>query len=59
VRLSAAPFSATPPAPPPAAAEPDPVRRAVVAHAVNGVGDALVREALRELGHALATRRPR
>jgi len=59
VRLSAAPFSATPPAPPPAAAEPDPVRRAVVAHAVNGVGDTRVREALRELGHALATRRPR
>jgi hypothetical protein len=32
------------------------VRRALVAHAVNGVDDAGLREALRALGHAIATK---
>jgi len=56
VRLAAMPFtpgSAKPAEPP---REPDPVRRALVAHAVNGVDDPALREALRELGHAIATK---
>jgi len=37
--------------------QPDPVQRALVAHTVNGVSDPELREALRALGHALATKR--
>lgn len=58
VRLSPMPFSVGSAEKPKPLPEPDPVRRALVARAVNGVGDAKLREALRDLGHAIATRRP-
>ena len=37
--------------------EPDPIRKALVARAVNAVEDPKLREALRDLGHAIATKR--
>lgn len=57
VRLAPMPFEPAAPPPPLSPAEPDPIRRALVARAVNGVEDAGLREALRELGHAIGTRR--
>jgi hypothetical protein len=56
VRLAITPFSPGSVEPAKTVAEPDPVRRALVARAVNGVEDLNVREALRELGHRIATR---
>lgn len=56
VRLSAMPFTPGSARPPEIRREPDPVRRALVAHAVNGVDDVALREALRALGHAIATK---
>jgi hypothetical protein len=57
VRLSAAPFTGGSAKKAEVRPAPDPVRRALVAHAVNGVADPALREALRELGHAIATKR--
>ena len=57
VRLAAMPFSPGSGAKAEPPAEADPVRRALVAHAVNGVGDPGLREALRDLGHKIATRK--
>ena len=57
VRLAPMPFTPGSAAKAEAPREPDPVRRALVARAVNGVGDVKLKEALRELGHAIATRR--
>ena len=56
VRLAIEPLAATGevPAPPPVA---NPIQRALVARAVNRVDDTGVREALRELGHRIATKR--
>ena len=57
VRLAITPFTPGSAAKPKTVPQPDPVQRALVARAVNGVADPNVREALRELGHALATKR--
>jgi len=57
VRLSAMPLEPTPPPAPPPPAEPDPIQRALIARTVNSVADPSLKEALRHLGHALATKR--
>lgn len=57
VRLAVTPFAPPAPKKPPAPEGPDPVKRAIVARAVNGVEDGALREALRELGHLIASRK--
>jgi len=57
VRLSAMPLEPAPPPAPPPPAEPDPIQRALIARTVNGGADPSLKEALRDLGHALATKR--
>jgi hypothetical protein len=56
VRLAAMPLTPGSAKPADPSRQPDPVRRALVAHAVNGVSDPALREALRDLGHAIATK---
>ncbi|MDR3471885.1 MAG: DciA family protein [Devosia sp.] len=56
VRLAITPFSPGSAEPAKMKPEPDPVHRALVARAVSGVKDQNLREALRELGHSIATK---